>query len=152
MTTFAKLPYTTQQAALCRFMELRLQIHALALSAAALPVPDHYAAQGRALAGLAGLRLHRIIGIADAADALTLKDDLEALWRVLDPLVNALGAHAFENLRGVDPALFSDPLRSALEGNATFNLTEVADDIAAEALAEGDGDTRYKARKHAIPA
>ena len=124
------LPYTTQSAAFCRFDELRMQIQKLALEAAALPgIPKHWTAQMRAVASLAALRLTRIAGDADSADALSLRDDLEAIWRAFDPFISAIGKEAADNFNGIDQELFDRPLEGALDGNATHALEQSAEKL-----------------------
>jgi hypothetical protein len=93
---------------------------------------------------LAGLRPTRIVGEADAADARNLIDDLAALWGIVDPVVAAVGACAAENFSGIDRTLFTDQLRGALEGNATFALEEAARRIEAD-----DGAFAADPRGHA---
>lgn len=116
--------------ALTDFMVLRTHIHALACALAKIPnIPEHYRAQANAIVGLAGLKLHNVIGEGDDADALAICDDIEALPKIVDPLLQATGEHANENFHGVDMSLFTDQLCGAVDGNATFNMTEIADNI-----------------------
>lgn len=78
---------------------------------------------------LGNLRVTNIVGEADDQDAESLIDDLEAIWQIVDSLIEKIGAYAADNLHGIDIALFRDQLRGALEGNATFNLHEAAERI-----------------------
>jgi hypothetical protein len=74
----------------------------------------------------AGITPARIVGEADAADALALRDDLDLIWQRVDRLIEAYGDYAASHFNGIDTGLFKDQLRGALEGNATFELEEAA--------------------------
>ena|SRR5688572_8729709 len=78
---------------------------------------------------LAGLHLTRIVGEPDRADALNLVDDLDAICRIVDPLIECIGDYAAEHLPGIDRDLFRDQLRGALFGNATYALEAAASEI-----------------------
>ena len=98
-----------------------------------VPAPTAVEAAIRsAIAKLAAFRPARIVGAADAADARNLIDDLTALTAIVDPVIAAVGAYAAENFVGIDRAPFTDQLRGALEGNATFVLEETARRIEAD--------------------
>ena len=113
--------------ALSVFAAARLDAHSLMRETAALDgLPALCRAQATAISGLAGLKLHRILGEADAADFLALRDDLEAVARVIDPLIAAVGAEAAAASHAILRDLFEDQVFGALDGNATFNLTEAA--------------------------
>lgn len=79
---------------------------------------------------LGALLLTRIVGEPDAADALNLVDDLDAICRIVDPLIERIGAYAAEQLGPIDAALFHDQLRGALFGNATYVLEQLAAELA----------------------
>ena len=69
------------------------------------------------------LRLHRIAGSEmSKGDAQALVSDLLDIARVIDPAILAIGNYAASFLPGFDVTLFTDQLRDALEGNATFTL------------------------------
>lgn len=91
--------------------------------------PTLTAAKDDVLIKLSNLRLHNIVGEGDDQDAERLIDDLEAIWQIVDPLIEKIGQYAADNFHGVDAALFRNQLRGALEGNATFNLHEAAERI-----------------------
>jgi hypothetical protein len=78
---------------------------------------------------LAGLHLTRIVGEPDRADALNLVDDLDAICRIVDALIERIGDYAMEHFPGIDRDLFRDQLRGALFGNATYVLESAADEI-----------------------
>lgn len=76
------------------------------------------------------LRMTNIRGAGDKHDANNLIADLEAVASIIDPVVLAIGMYAKENLGLTDKAIkgnFTDQLRGALEGNATFNIEEAGD-------------------------
>lgn len=91
--------------------------------------PTLTAAAHDAAIKLGNLRMTNIVGEGDDQDAESLIDDIEAIWNIVDPLLEKIGQYAADNFHGVDIALFRNQLRSALEGNATFNLHEVAERI-----------------------
>ena len=75
---------------------------------------------------------HQIVGEPDKTDAYNLADDMEALWRIVDPLIKAYGDYAKSTLGLSDDEVakhFTDQLRGALEGNATYALTSAGDQI-----------------------
>lgn len=96
-------------------------------------------AQLTAAGKLAGIQFTIIRGEADDKDAESLRDDLIALWRIVDPLVLAFGEYAKEHFSSVDLAMFKDQLQGALDGNATFELDDIAAGIR-EQQAEHDAD------------
>jgi len=72
------------------------------------------------------LTITRIVGEPDFADALNLADDLEIFAASADAVVEAFGAYAASTLglsRAAVETHFRDQLRTALEGNATYELT-----------------------------
>lgn len=115
------------EAALARFVAARLEAHRIMQAAGRLEgLPALCRAQADAVAGLAGLKLHRIIGEADEADFLALRDDVEAIAAKVDPLIAAIGSEAAGASHAIEAALFEAQLSGALDGNATFNLGEAA--------------------------
>jgi len=80
-----------------------------------------------AVARLAAFRPTRIVGEPDRADAHGLVDDLMTLAAVVDPIVQAMGDYAQSTL-GIPAAdvdrYFRHQLRGALEGNATWCITQ----------------------------
>ena len=112
---------------LARFAAARLEAHRIMLEAGKLEgLPALCRAQADAIAGLTGLKLHRIIGEADEADFLALRDDVEAIARKVDPLIGAIGAEAAGASHAIEAELFEGQLSGALDGNATHNLGEAA--------------------------
>lgn len=59
-----------------------------------------------------------------------IRDDLEALIRAVDPLIQEYGAYvqAYSGSR-IDQSLFKDQLLGALDGNALFEIEEAADEL-----------------------
>src|SRR3954468_5224706 len=106
--------------------------------------PDHpvKAALILAIGRLAALRPTRIVGEPDLVDAHGLADDLLAVAAIVDPIVQAIGEYAQSTL-GITPAdverYFHDQLRAALEGNATYCITQ--------ALAAREDDTAERRRR-----
>lgn len=96
-----------------------------------LDAPIHEAARK-----LLNLRMTRITGnCSDKSDADSLRDDLEALWTILDPMILAVGQYASAHFRisAADlKSCFTDQVRGALEGNATFVLEQAGDAAQAE--------------------
>jgi hypothetical protein len=78
---------------------------------------------------LAGLLFTRIVGEPDRADAMNLIDDLDAVCRIVDPLIERIGDYAAEHFPGIDRDLFRDQLRGALFGNATYVLEVAGDEV-----------------------
>ncbi len=114
-------------ATLARFVAARLEAHRIMQAAGKLEgLPALCRAQADAVAGLAGLKLHRIIGEADEADFLALRDDVEAIAAKVDPLIAAIGSEAAGASHAIEAELFEAQLSGALDGNATFNLSEAA--------------------------
>ena len=105
---------------------------------AAVPHPVLRAVQA-AIARLAAFRPTRIVGEPDQADAQALADDLLVIAAIVDPIIAAIGDYAGSTI-GLAPADverdFSDQLRGALEGNATYTIT------AAFATRWGEGRVR----------
>ena len=90
---------------------------------------------------LLSLRMTRIVGQPDKTDADNLRSDLEALWTILDPVILAVGEFARENLPINDKAVkeyFTDQLRGALEGNATFALDEAGNELERDLIGRSD--------------
>ena len=92
-------------------------------------MPDHpvSTAIAAAIGKLAAFRPTRIVGEPDQADAHGLADDLLTLAAVVDPIIEAIGDYA-QSALGV-PATdvqryFRDQLRGALDGNATWCITQ----------------------------
>src|SRR5215470_12913371 len=105
------------------------------------PPPSHpvRAALSVAVVKLAGLRPARIVGEPELADARNLIDDLQAVASIVDPIIVAIGDYAEANFGRLDASLFKDQLRGALEGNATFEIEQVARRlIANRACAQAD--------------
>ena len=79
----------------------------------------------------AGLKLaclvpHTIYGDPTMEDAKALQQDLDAIAAIVDPVVNAVGRYAQSHFGRIDMALFTDQLRDALDGNATFDIEQAA--------------------------
>lgn len=90
---------------------------------------------------LASLHMTEIRGAGDAHDAANLNDDLDAICRIVDGLVLEVGKYAAKNIGSVDMGLFTDQLRNALEGNATFEIESVGKQASAW-LNDADGHFR----------
>jgi len=75
---------------------------------------------------LACLIPHAIVGDPTMADAKALQQDLDAIAAIVDPVVNAVGRYAQSNFGRIDLSLFTDQLRDALDGNATFEIEQAA--------------------------
>lgn len=73
----------------------------------------------------------------EKSDADALIADLEALWQIWDPVIQAIGEYAAQTI-GVSQRdvkeHFTDVVRNALDGNATYDLEAAV--IAARAMAE----------------
>lgn len=80
---------------------------------------------------LGNLQMTRIVGQPDMADARNLVSDIEALWQIVDPVIEAIGEYAHSNfsMPADDRDLFRDQLRGALEGNATHVITAAAHEL-----------------------
>lgn len=124
-----------------QFMQLRLQAEGLLRQAEKLDVADHFKAQAKAAANLAGVQFSQVAGMADRADAENLADDLVAVANIIDPLVEAIGDEAYRHLPIADDdrQCFRDQLLGALEGNATYLVTEAGRELE-ESYREPDPD------------
>ncbi len=73
------------------------------------------------------LRMTRIVGAGDLHDARNLIADLDALAKTFDGVILEVGRYAQEHIgisaKDVERD-FTDQLRNALEGNATFCIEE----------------------------
>lgn len=80
---------------------------------------------------LKALTMTRIAGFeADRSDANSLANDLIAIARIVDPVIKAIGDYAEDYLGKIEREPFTDPLSRALDGHATFVLTQKAEDNA----------------------
>lgn len=123
------------------FLETRLKVMKLCSEAAGLPgLSDVERAHMRMLAGLAGLQFPRLSAEASPAELRGVASDLEALWRHVDPFIAVIGRDAAGSANGIDMTCFRDQLRGALEGNATFNLFDIAAGIEESDRAEDGAD------------
>lgn len=113
-----------------RFNTRRLSAHIRANEAAnSKGITDLQRAQLTAVSKLAGIQFTIIRGEADATDAESLRGDLEMLWRIVDPLIEAFGSYSKQHFDSVDLSQFKDQLQGALGGNATFVLDDIAEGI-----------------------
>jgi hypothetical protein len=105
--------------------------------------PEHPVAKAaqQAAAKLLGIQWHTIYGEARPGDANALIKDLEVIYRIIDPLVLAVGDYASSNFNGVDLTLFEGQLEGALEGRATWTLTDAGERLDEERR-EFDADPR----------
>ena len=128
MTTLTPAEKAQHRAA---FEAARLTAKGFMDMAAKLPgLPDHYRAQAQAIATLCGFKLYHLVGEPTGEDALGYRDDIEALTqRVFDPMLEAIGVECASNFHRVDLELFQGQCFAAVEGNATGNLTTIADDL-----------------------
>jgi hypothetical protein len=132
----------TQSVALARFVAARLEAYRIMREAGTLEgLPALCQVQADAIAGLSGLKLHRIVGEADAADFFALRDDIEAIAAQVDPLIAAIGSQAAGASRAIERDLFEAQLSGALDGNATFNLDEAAARVSEDRAAFHPGST-----------
>src|SRR5688500_14748273 len=130
---------------LARFMAARLEAHRIMLEAGKLEgLPSLCRAQADAVAGLAGLKPHRIGGEADAADFFALRDDVEAIASKVDPLIAAIGSEAAGASHAIEASLFEGQLSGALDGNATFNLGEAAAQLREDRLDARSGPRAFE--------
>lgn len=92
------------------------------------------AAAQEAAKKLLTLKFAKVVGLPDMADAKNVVSDIEALWTVLDPLIEAMGDYAMNQLGISEQAMdgcHKNQIRGALEGNLTFFCEEaVRQDIA----------------------
>ena len=92
-------------------------------------MPDPAAeAHGLLVTKLAVVRPNRIAGgSADAADLVGRATHLMDIARIVDAYILALGRDVKENTtEAIDLAEFTDQLTGAIEGNATYQLSEAA--------------------------
>ena len=86
------------------------------------------------------LQMTRLVGEPDKGDAQDLTRDLLDIGRMVDEMILAIGRHAQSHFgRAVDLKQFTDQLRGALEGNATFTICEAVE-IMDEERAEANSD------------
>lgn len=94
---------------------------------------------------LLALRFSTIRGEADKTDADNLIQDCEALWQIVDPVVEAIGHYAMENFGITEKqmkGLHVDQLRGALEGNLTHIIEAAAEERAREQHEDCGSDDR----------
>jgi hypothetical protein len=80
-----------------------------------------------------------VVGEPDANDGRALNDDLQFIWSAVDPLVRAVGEYAQQTLglsRATVERFFTDRVRGALEGEATYEITAAVNDRLARARDE----------------
>jgi len=141
-----------RQASHAHFQQLCREAHVLLTAAAqhatATQLGDVHVKKAEAAAALAGAMFHTIIGQADAVDMNRLHDDLELIARRIDPLIAAIGEEARKNTPGAPSGefddCFKDVITNAIEGNATFLLSQCAENCAA---AINDPDAAAKHRR-----
>lgn len=90
------------------------------------------AAVKEAAAKLLTLQMTHISGEADEVDAQNLVMDLEAIWSIIDPMIEAVGNYAASNFNGIDKSQFTSQLQGALEGNATHEILSAGEKIVAD--------------------
>lgn len=98
---------------------------------------------------LLALRFTTVRGQPDKADADALIGDVESLWRIFDPVIQALGTYAQETI-GISAKamgnLHVDQVRGALEGNLTCIIEHAqAENDAADRDDMSDADRRAEA-------
>lgn len=108
-----------RRAACLMFTNSRLQIQQLMGTVSALldHLPPIYVAHAKAIGALASLSLHSIskAGIADQRDAEAVQADLEAIGKVLNPLIEDMGAQLAAHFDGVDRLPFIEAVSCGLE-------------------------------------
>lgn len=100
---------------------------------------------------LLALRFSTIRGEPDKADADNLIQDCEALWQIVDPVVQAIGDYAMDNFGITEKrmgGLHVDQLRGALEGNLTHVIEAAAEERAEELREEYGSDSRSDREEH----
>ena len=75
---------------------------------------------------LNALQPTKIVGQPTMDDAKALQQDLDAICAIVDPIITAIGSYAESNYGPLDRSLFTDQLRSALDGNATYEIETAA--------------------------
>jgi len=146
ITTFTPAARKTTQAA---FNRLMLDAYSLLEQAKKIPgIDDLQCAQARAAAGVAGISLHHVYGMADETDAEAFIDDLEAICRLIDPLIEAIGdeVHSEFGISASDRKLFSTQLTDALEGNAIYVVRSAGEEVTAS-RDDDEADHRYELRR-----
>lgn len=89
---------------------------------------------GEALQGLLMTRIGQ--WHADEDDARSLVKDLQAICRIIDPVILAIGEYADQHFGRIDLSLFTNQLGDALDGNATFELESAAEAVVQERMDE----------------
>lgn len=75
---------------------------------------------------LVALQFKPIVGEPDMSDAKALQQDLDAIASIVDPIILAVGHYAKSNFGRIDLDLFTDQLRRALDGEATYEIEQAA--------------------------
>lgn len=115
-------------ASIATFNEAQRTAFALFTEVARLPgLPSLYKAQAEAIAGLAKLKLTRVIGDSGPSDMFGLKEDVEALAQLADLLLKALGEEAAAGSQDVKLNLFDGQFFEAVDGGATYTLEHAAE-------------------------
>jgi hypothetical protein len=88
-------------------------------------------AKAAAIARLIAWTPATVVGEPDANDGQALNGDLQFIWSAVDPLIRAVGEYAQETLglsRATVERFFTDRVRGALEGEATYEITAAIND------------------------
>jgi len=110
------------------FEEWCQSVRAGCLGIVALPNDPNTRAHALALATLAGIKFHVVnTNSADAHDALAIRDDIETLAKIIDPLLASIGFQLQVHFGGVDQSNFKNVLLDAVTGNATYEATKCAE-------------------------
>lgn len=83
--------------------------------------------QAKAARNFAGLTLSTLPDYPGRTDANNVRSDLVAIWETVDPLILAIGKNVAHSFTGVDVSLFTDQVRGALEGNATYECEQAGE-------------------------
>lgn len=121
---------------IARLVDVRFKLRAILLKISQWPhLPEIERQRMICMANFVGMTLHRVVGAPSPDDAKAMADDLRAFAdRVADPFVRTLGEIAVSDLGMSDGnlKLFTDPLFTALDGNALYALEEELPEIMRE--------------------
>lgn len=115
-------PVNATDAALDEFRRLMWTFHGLARSAGKIEtLPASYRALATCIVTLSGLRPH-LAYEGGQKDAAAIIQNLDHVRLAVDPLLEAIGAHAAASFDSVSNNPFVDLIKNALEGDPLFAL------------------------------
>lgn len=97
------------------------------------PKTNLTAARDEMVRKLSALTLHDVRGEPEPDDAARLRQDLEAVWRIVDQFVERFGEYANSALGDIDVNEFRGQLEGALDGNASYELSVAEERLTDEA-------------------